>query len=141
MRMTPTPDYDPLVGRRVFNEAAFRDFLSADLARAERLRRYLFLILTSIRQESIEPMALPTPVAVSLFRGLNSTVREMDFVGWFREGRVPAAVLIQGPTLPHESAGASIAARVRHAVAQQLPAGLVGALRIRVHRLGDSFLN
>ncbi len=138
MFLDSTPDYDPFTGARVYNEAAFRQFLAADRARAERRRRCLFLILVSIRHEPTQPATLSTAVAASMFRGLSASVREVDFVGWFREGRVAAALLVPGPQSPDASAAATIAARVRQAIEAWLPAPLAGALRIRVYRLGAS---
>ena len=39
---------------------------------------------------------LTDATAAALFRGLGASVREVDFVGWYREGQVAAAVLAQG---------------------------------------------
>lgn len=136
-----TPGYDAASGAPVYNEAAFRQFLAADRARAERLHRCLFLVLVSIRQEPSRPPVLSTAVATSMFRGLSASVREVDFVGWFREGRVAAALLVQGPDSPEASAAATIAARVRCEVEAWLPSQLTGALRIRVCRLGATSLH
>jgi hypothetical protein len=141
MFLDSTPNYDTHAGARVYNEAAFRQFLAADRARAERLRRCLLLILVSIRHESARPAPLEKAVATSMFRGLSTSVREVDFVGWFRERRVAAALLVQGPKPPDACADATIATRVRHAIEVRLPSTLAGALRVRLHRLGGSSMN
>src|SRR5690606_11044521 len=71
-----TPDYDPFLGTRVYNEAAFHQFLAADWARAERLRRCVLLILVSLRRESMQRATLPRSAAASVFLGLSATVRD-----------------------------------------------------------------
>jgi hypothetical protein len=138
MLPNPTPDYDPSAGARVYNEAAFRQFLAADWARAERLRRCVFLILVSMRHESPRRTTLPRAAAASVFLGLNASVRDVDFVGWFRQGRVPGALLVQGPDRFDVSEVPEIGASVRLAIEQRLPSRFTGALRVRVRRLGTS---
>ena len=139
MAVESIPAYATLLGRRmarVYNEAAFRHFLAADRWRAERSSRSFFLILVTIRQSSERGGKIADATAVALFRGLEACVREVDFIGWFREGRVAAAVLPQGlnasGAVPH-----LVAARLLPVLKQRLPAGEAGKLRIRVVRLGS----
>jgi hypothetical protein len=138
MTADPTPGYVTLRGARAYNEAAFRRFLAADRVRAHRLHRALFLVLVSIQRRPGRTSLLPDAVATAVFRGLGSTVREVDLVGWFREQRVAAALLVQGPHTPEQAAAAQIAARVRPAVETRLSAAQARNLRIRVVRLGAS---
>lgn len=138
MLLDSTPGYVPLPGAQVYNEAAFRRFLAADRARAVRLRRCLFLVLVSIRRQPGRSVRLPTVTATAVFRGLGASVREVDFVGWFREERVAAALLVQGPYSSSSSTAARIVARVRPAIEGRLPASLVSGLRVRVVRLGSA---
>jgi hypothetical protein len=140
MFLDSTPGYVSFTDAHVYNEAAFRQFLAADWARAERLGRCLLLVLVSLRPESTQPITLSRSVAAGVCRGLSASVREGDIVGWLREGRVAAGLLVQGPRPPDTSASAAIAARVGRAVGERLPSKLAGALRVRVHRLGASFL-
>jgi hypothetical protein len=135
-----TPGY-ALAGPRVYNEAAFRQLLAADRARAERLRRCLLLILVSFHYERLPLTALPKAVVTSVFFALVGSVRDVDIVGWLREGRVAAALLIQGKTPPDSSADAVIADRVRCAIEKRIPRKFAGVIRVRVRRLGLSLLN
>lgn len=135
------PDYDASAGPRVYNEAAFRQFLEADWARAERLRRCMFLILVSMRHGPDSPQALARSAAAGMFLGLSATVRDVDFIGWFREGRVAGALLVQGPGVGDVTAGQDIGVSVRRAIEQRLPARVSDALRVRVRRLGASFVS
>ena len=139
MAVESIPAYATLLGRRfarVYNEAAFRHFLAVDRWRAERSSRSFFLILVTIRQSSDPGGKISDATAAALFRGLDACVREVDFIGWFREGRVAAAVLPQGinasGAVPH-----LVAARLLPALQERLPAEEAGKLRVRVVRLGS----
>ena len=133
-----TPGYAGIRGALAYNEAAFRRFLAADRARAVRLQRCLFLVLVTIQHRPGRAALLPNRVARSVFLALGATIREVDLAGWFREQRVAAALLVQGPQ-PPESAAAQIAARIRPAVEMRLSKSQARALRIRVVRLGNPF--
>jgi hypothetical protein len=139
MAVESIPAYATLLGRRiarVYNEAAFRHFLAVDRWRAERSSRSFLLILVTIRQSSDRGGKIADATAAALFRGLDACVREVDFIGWFREGRVAAAVLPQGinasGAVPH-----LVAARLLPALRERLPAEEAGKLRVRVVRLGS----
>jgi hypothetical protein len=66
---------------------------------------------------------------------LGACVREVDFVGWYREGRIAAAVLAQGVRstndVPH-----LITKRVLLSLRKRLSADRARNLRVRVVRLG-----
>jgi hypothetical protein len=139
MAVESIPAYATLLGRRiarVYNETAFRHFLAVDRWRAERSSRSFFLILVTIRQSSDRGGKIADATAAALFRGLDACVREVDFIGWFREGRVAGAVLPQGinssAAVPH-----LVAARLLPALRERLPAEEAGKLRVRVVRLGS----
>ena len=77
---------------QAYNEAAFRHFLAVDRPRAERSQRFLYLVLVAVRQSPGRRAKLTDATAAALFRGLGASVREVDFVGWYREGtwRLPS---------------------------------------------------
>ena len=122
-------------GGRAYNEAAFRHFLAVERRRAERSMRSLLLVLVTLRQSPGLSAKINDATAAALFRGLGASVREVDFVGWYREGRVAAAVLPQGVKasgdVPH-----LIADRVVIALRKRLSADQSRNLRVRVVRLG-----
>lgn len=70
--------------------------------------------------------------AARLFPGLTVCVREVDFVGWYRQGRAIGAVLPQG----HESARSDtldeIAERVTRVLIEQLPSRIATRVQVRV---------
>jgi hypothetical protein len=93
------------------------------------------LILVAVQHSFGTSVKLTDSIASALFRELAASVREVDFVGWYREGYVAAAVLTQGvrasgkvPTL--------IADRVFIALTNRLSTDLSPNLRVRVVRLG-----
>jgi hypothetical protein len=120
---------------QAYNEAAFRHFLAVDRRRAERSTRSLLLVLVTVRQSHGPRTKLTDGTAAALFDGLSACVREVDFMGWYREGHVAAAVLTQGAhasgNVPH-----LIAERVLSALRKRLPADQSRNLRVRVVRLG-----
>jgi hypothetical protein len=118
-----------------YNEAAFRHFLAVDRSRAQRSQRCLYLVLVALRQSMGRRAKLTDATAAALFRGLGSSVREVDFVGWYQEGHVAGAVLAQGVKASDEVAPL-IASRVLPAVSKHLPAAQSRNLRVRVVRLG-----
>jgi hypothetical protein len=120
-----------------YNEAAFRHFLAVERSRALRSRRFLYLVLVAVRERVGRRARLTDPIAAALFQGLGASVREVDFVGWFREGQVAAAILSQGATAAHDAASV-IASRVRTAVVKELAPIRSTELRVRVVRLGGS---
>ena len=125
--------------RTAYNEAAFRHFLAVDRRRAERAKRSLLLILVKLRQDARPAAAFSDHTAVALFAGLGACTREVDFVGWYREGRVAAAVMTQGAYATPDVLRV-VAERTRLALAARLSADQAGNLRLRVIRLGSGRL-
>ena len=120
---------------RAYNEAAFRYFLGVDRQRAARSMRSLLLVLVTIRQHAGQLSRLNGHAAAAVFAGLGACVRDVDFVGWYREGYVAGAVLPQPSNasgdVPHR-----VRERVIDTLRRQFPAGPPEALRVRVIRLG-----
>jgi len=134
MALEPIPVYTGFrsgVAGLAYNEAAFGLFLSVERRRAEQSSRPVVLVLVSAqctagRRATIEPAA-----AGALFTRLGTAVREVDFVGWYREGRVAAAVLTQ-QTAPPDDVCERVADRVKRALSSgQLHADMP-PLRVRV---------
>lgn len=135
-----TPDLIPghigIRGTQAYNEAAFRWFLNADRIRARRLHRPLFLVLVAVNHQPGRAARLPEAMVSPVFRGLASSVREVDFVGWFREGYVAGALLVQGPRQPDPAAVVHITERIKPALTSHVSASVARTLRVRVVRLG-----
>jgi hypothetical protein len=118
-----------------YNEAAFRHFLAMDQARAQRSQRFLYLVLLALRESPGRRARLTDSTSAALFRGLGSSVREVDYVGWYHEGRVAAAVLAQGVEATGNVA-TTVAARLVASMKKTLPAAQLADLRVRIVRLG-----
>jgi hypothetical protein len=112
-----------------YNEAAFRHFLGIERRRAERSARVIVLVLVSLRSGAGRNAVLDPASAGLLFSGLGAAVREVDFVGWYRDGRVAGAVLTQHAA-PPDDVRDRVSKRVTRALDGQAPAGM--PLRVRV---------
>ena len=120
-----------------YNEAAFRHFLDVDRRRAERSIRRMLLVLVSVRTERVGLATLTDATATAIFTSLGECVREIDFVGWYREGRVPAAVLVQANTAPID-VHRRMSDRIVQALRGHLPADVMRRVRVRAIRLGGT---
>jgi hypothetical protein len=141
VNLDPTPAYSEFLSGRVgpaYNEAAFRYFLSVDRSRARRTQRAVHLVLVALSTGNGRRATLTNGTATVIFEGLGASVREVDFVGWYQEGYVAAAVLAQGVKAPTDRMAPLIAARVRAELSKRLPLEQAGKLRVRAVRLGGS---
>jgi hypothetical protein len=118
-----------------YNEAAFKYFLDADRRRVERAERSIILVLVSIRRDPGRNSPLTDAIAARLFDGLAASVREVDFVGWYREGRIAGAVLPQAVG-PSSELREVIAKRVLISLKRVVPADCAACLHVRVVRVG-----
>jgi hypothetical protein len=119
---------------QAYNEAAFRYFLDADRRRVDRSERSIVLVLVSVRREPGRSAHLNAAAASALFAGLAASVREVDFVGWYREGRLAGAVLPQPPGAPRELRDV-IAKRILTSLGKFMPAEDARHLHVRVVHL------
>jgi hypothetical protein len=122
---------------RAYNEVAFRYFLEIERKRAERSVRPLLLMLVTLRKPPHAPAVVPPEMFAKIFSVLGACVREVDFVGWYREGSVAAAVLApSGPvsaTVRHH-----LSARVLRALKERLSLDEAARVGVRVVTLGRS---
>ena len=118
-----------------YNESAFRHFLAIDRRRAERLSCSLLLVLVSFRQGDTGAAPISEATAAAVFASLGECVREADFIGWFREGRVPAAVLAEGSQVSIDTRDPA-AQRIVQTLRKRLLPDDALHLRVRVLRLG-----
>jgi len=121
----------------VYTEQAFRHFLEVERVRALRSGRTFFLLLVSLRRGPERGVLFAPGVAANLLEGLGHCVREVDFVGWYRDRRVAGAVLAQGLEEPGANASGRIVERVTRVLSERLPRSVAGRLRVRVVTLGS----
>ncbi len=138
MTLEYCPDYSGLGGGstgQVYNEAAFKYFLAVDRTRLQRLERSVVLVLVSVRRDTGRNAPIADASAAALFAGLAGSVREVDFIGWYRDGRVAGAVLPQaGIASEHERR--LIANRIVTSLQKSLPRDVAPHLHVRVVCLG-----
>ena len=121
-----------------YNEEAFRYFLALERKRSERSRRSFLLLLVNMKKQPGMSDRIPPAVAARIFSGLGLSVREVDFIGWFREERVAGAVLTQGAHAPEGEASAGIGQRVIETLSESVPSDVAGRLHVRVLQLRPS---
>jgi hypothetical protein len=117
-----------------YNEVAFRHFLAIERQRAKRGRRELLLVLVNLTIDRRSRAPLGSRMSGQIFNVLGACVREVDFVGWHREGKVAGAVIALRLGAPAD-VQRLLAERVGNALRVQLPAEQT-QLRVRVVRLG-----
>lgn len=120
---------------QAYNEAAFRYLLETERQRAERASRSLVLLLVNLRHGFSMRGRIAPSAASKLFAGLSLSVREVDFIGWYRDQRIAGAVLTQGLEAPSQGARREIRQRVTRVLANQLPEHLVDEVQVRVVQL------
>jgi hypothetical protein len=76
-----------------YNEEAFRYLLAVERERCDRSGGPFLLLLMAPAPRPGVRERIARPVARKLFASLRLCLRETDFVGWYHEERVAAAVL------------------------------------------------
>lgn len=121
---------------QIYSEEAFRHMLAIERKRAIRSNRPLLLLVVCFKSASGSRVEIPPAVSAALFSGLALCLREIDFVGWHREGRIAGAVLAQGRSLLSSHAGPRIIERVTAVLHWRLSTDEAEKLDVRVIRLG-----
>jgi hypothetical protein len=124
----------------VYNEAAFHYFLAADRSRVQRSRRSMVLVLVSLRLNPGRSEFLADAMASMLFAGLAACVREIDFIGWYRQDRVAGAVLPQGEVTSSQLR-TLVLNRILTSLKHSLPDDVTRHLHVRVVRFGRKELS
>jgi hypothetical protein len=127
-----------LSGRKgqVYSEEAFRHVLAIERKRAQRANRSFLLLQVRVKGNSGSSAEIPPALAGPILSGLGQCVREVDFVGWHRQGRVIGAVLAQGHVVPDAKALPRIAERVVAILSKRLPPLEARSLDVRLIPLG-----
>jgi hypothetical protein len=74
-------------------------------------------------------------IADKLFSALSRCLRETDFIGWYREGRVAGAVLTQHGEADGDDLSDVVRVRIGAALRQRLPSDLARQLQARVYQI------
>jgi hypothetical protein len=120
---------------QAYNEQAFRYFLDIERKRAARAQRPVLLLLLSAKEPLATGADMAPVLAARLFSGLCRCLRETDVVGWYREDRVPGAILTQVEDGLRPEATREIRQRITRALCDGLTADVARRLRVRVYQL------
>jgi hypothetical protein len=132
VRLNETPEVvaRKSAGTAVYNAAAFRYFLSRERQRAARAKCSLVLIFVSAKPQGLR-RDLMSHCAPEIFAALSACVREVDHVGWYRDGAIASALLsVDGRVSTPITR--IVRARVDVALGERLPAETAAAFRVRV---------
>jgi len=95
----------------------------------------MLLVLVSLRLSPGRSQPLKDNIASTIFTALEACVREVDFVGWYRQGRVAGAVLPQGAVASSELRSL-ILKRILTSLRKSLPTDATRQLHVRGVRFG-----
>lgn len=123
------------VGLGAYSEEAFRYLLAIERKRAERSGRPFFLLLVDLKRAASGSVSMNVDVASNVFAGLSSALRDTDFTGWYREGRIAGAVLAQLSDVSGDSISDVVGQRVRDELFSRLPGTVAERLQTRVFQI------
>ena len=134
-------DRGPERAYEAYQEGAFRHFLTIERKRAERSGRSMLLLLVEFKAGRDGEGLLEAPMTSKLFSALSGCVREIDFIGWYRTGRVAGAVLTQGPAAPDQDVSQQIGERVAQVLSERLPVHVRHRIQVRILQLHSTVKN
>jgi len=114
-----------------YNEEAFQYFLEIERKRSELSNRPFLLMLVDFSKHP----RIDAVTGEKLFSVLSLSLRETDFIGWYREGRVAGAVLTQHGEADGDDLSEVVRARIEAALRQRLPPALARQLQARIYQI------
>ncbi len=114
-----------------YNEEAFQYFLEIERKRSELSNRPFLLMLVDFKKHP----RIDSVMADKLFSVLSLCLRETDFLGWYREGRVAGAVLTQHGEPGRDDLSDDVHQRIEEALREGLPPDLAQHLQARVYQI------
>jgi hypothetical protein len=118
-----------------YNEEAFRYFLDVERKRAELSGRPFLLLLIDLKKMNGVDAAIERETAQTISGALAACVRDTDFLGWYREGRVVGAVLTQHGEAVSAGMTELVTGRVDSALRGTLPPETSDRIQLRVYQL------
>ncbi len=116
---------------QAYSEQAFRYLLAMERKRSRRSGcAFVLALIYGIPAGVVDEAFVPT-----LFSALWVSLRETDCIGWYRDGRVVAAVLPELKKPSDLSLAPLIRTRILDALAAALPPDVARAVRVRVYRV------
>jgi hypothetical protein len=122
-----------------YSEEAFRYLLAIERKRAERSGRPFFLLLVDLKRMARGTFAMDVDLAAGVFASLSNALRDTDFTGWYREGRIAGAVLAQLADVSGDTIDEVVRERVRLELSSRLPGDAADRLQTRVFQIPRAF--
>ena len=119
----------------VYNEEAFQYFLTIERMRIDAAGNHLLLALVDVKRTSAPANRDDADLIPKLFRALRASLRETDFVGWYREKDVVGAVLPQFGGSTVSASTRRVGQRLCQGLAERLPAALARRLEVHVYQV------
>ena len=116
---------------QAYNEEAFRYFLAIERKRSERSGRPFVLLLVNLKQGPGRRARIEPTVARQLFSGLWASLRETDFIGWYREDHVAGALLVEFQDGLWRDVSSMIVQRVSAGIRERLSTNVALRLQVR----------
>lgn len=115
-----------------YDEQAFRYLLRSESKRSERSGQLyqVLLVYRTDAQRVIVPM--DSTVAKTVIQALSRSLRETDYIGWYRDRRVVGGVLTVVGEDAVSDVSSSVQARLQEILRRELNADQNGSLQIRV---------
>ncbi len=117
-----------------YNEEAFRYFLEIERKRSELSQHPFLLLLIDLKKDGGHGDHIDG-VAGKLFAALALCVRDTDFIGWYRNGRVAGAVLTQHGDAGTHDIPEVVGQRVSASLRKALAAPVADRVQVRVYQL------
>jgi hypothetical protein len=123
-----------------YNQEVFRYFLASESKRSERSGRFCQIILVYGTDAQGRIVQMNSHVAKTVIAASSRSLRETDYIGWYRDGRIIGAVL----TVLVQESMARVSTHLQSRLVETLRAELgieeISRLQIRVcqhHELED----
>lgn len=120
-----------------YDEPTFRYFLAVEARRYARSSRRFGLLLVSFDPQRLTNPEHDTSGSFRLFSSLSRCVRETDFIGWYEEGRVAAAVLTSISDTDADGSISHVAERVASTLQEEFGDSFARQLQVRAYHLPD----
>ena len=117
-----------------YNEEAFHHLLAIERKRTERSNRPFLLLLLDLKKQVGADADIAPAVADQLFSGFARCLRETDFLGWYRKGRVLGAVLTHLEDQVVAEIANVVSERLRGELVASLPADLLERVQVRAYQ-------
>lgn len=119
----------------IYNESAFQYLLDFERRRAKSTQRPFLLMLIDGGDAASGQIPGGAVMPDRLFPIVCRTVRETDFVGWYRQGAILGATLTQDGSSVTKHASRIVRDRITQALGHDLPSEHVSQLRLRLYEV------